>query len=473
MHNVLAFRFNYTSNKLECLGQSPNNRKYFNYNNATISLTRKETQKHNTISSSLVTPRNDQYLKTLLDSSRPFLRGEFEAIDEKLPSFVSVGAGECWHKHGNFLGHLMGVYRILKIWGVQNAVCLCGLFHSAYSNSYTNLAIFDPTTGRDVVRGHVGPEAERLIHLFCIVPRQILIHDDLLFKYVDSELVEHLKLSEISVSNAKEKRLFDDDEPWRKKIQSLVPSDGVILKHIKTGEDVRISRRLVAIFLLITMADFSDQFYGFQDILFGNTNGRMEFSGNDWDAGIWPGNGKPGLWMNSVSRMGAIYSLLVREEEIFIQQRMCNSNQSETESIKDRDEELKLVIPPVFNYCTRVLDSEEQIAGRELYWEAVCNGGNEKKEKVEKLLLDSILKNPFAGEPHVVLGQVYAGQGRFEEAEMEAEKGVRLMLEWGSPWDKRVTWEGWIAWARVVLMKSKDKSWPNTSWGILNLGLVK
>jgi hypothetical protein len=24
-----------------------------------------------------------------------------------------------------------------------------------------------------------------------------------------------------------------------------------------------------------------------------------------------------------------------------------------------------------------------------------------------------------------------------------------------------------------LLMKAKEKSWPNTSWGILNLGLVK
>lgn len=118
------------------------------------------------------------YFQTLLSSARPFLRGELQSIDPNLPSLVSVlrsvGAGECWHKHGSFLDHLLDIYRILKIWNAPDSVCLCGLFHSAYSNSYVNLAIFDPSTGRDLVRSLVGEAAEELIHLFCIVPRQPL-----------------------------------------------------------------------------------------------------------------------------------------------------------------------------------------------------------------------------------------------------------------------------------------------------------
>ncbi|CBI35365.3 unnamed protein product, partial [Vitis vinifera] len=289
-------------------------------------------------------PSPDLHLQTLLASARPFLRGELEAVHPKLPSLISVlrsvGAGECWHKHGSFLEHLFDMYKILKLWKAQESVCLCGLFHSAYSNSYVNLAIFDPSTGRDTVRAHVGDAAEELIYLFCVVPRQPLIHDDLLFRYSDDELVEHLKASEVSVRNAKEGGVFNGDEAWRKKVNSLVPPGGVTVKHIKTGEDVLVSRRVVAIF--------------------------------------------PGLWLNSISRMGAVYSLLVREEEIFIEERK------------------------------RVgLDWAEKLLGR-------C-----------------VEKNPFVGEPHVVLAQIYLTNGR------------------------------------VLLMKAKERSWPNTSWGILNLGLVK
>ncbi|KAL5543019.1 hypothetical protein UlMin_010729 [Ulmus minor] len=416
-------------------------------------------------------------LESLLDSTRPFLRGEFETIDKKLPALVavlrSVGAGECWHKHGSFLDHLIDMYRILKIWKAQDSICLCGLFHSAYSNSYVNLAIFDPSTGREVVRNHVGDAAERLIHLFCIVPRQPLIHDDLLFHYSDSELVEHLKNSDLSVRKAKEKGLFDRGENWREKVRGLVPDDGIVVKHIKTGEDVRVSRRVVAVFLMMTMADFSDQLFGFQDVLFENFDGKLEFKGNNFGAGLWPGDVKPGLWMNSISRMGALYNLIVREEEIFVEERKRAGGKEFEEG---RDEDLELVIPPVFENCTRVLDADEQIAARDLYWEGVCDmskRGLDLLDGAEELLLKCVEKNPFIGEPHVVLGQVYLAKGRFEEAEKEAEKGLILMLEWGSPWDKRTSWEGWIAWARVLLMKAKEKSWPQTSWGILNLGLVK
>lgn len=426
-------------------------------------------------SPSSLSPTENPYLHSLLESCRPFLRGEFESIDKDLPNLIavlrSVGAGECWHKHGSFLDHLIDIYKILKIWKAPNSVCLCGLFHSAYSNSYVNLAIFDPSTGRETVRGHVGEAAERLIHLFCIVPRQPLIHDDLLFRYTDSELVEHLEFSMASLSNAKEKGLFDENEAWRKKLVSILPVDGVIVKHIKTGEDVLVSRRLVAVFLLMTMADFSDQLFNFQDLLFENSNGRLEFTGNNSQTTLWPGDGKPGLWMNSVSRMGAIYTLILREEEMIIEQRKRNGEEGVV--VSGRDEEIDLVIPPVFDFCTRVLDAEEQKMARELYWEGVCEGSKRGLDWAKEKLLMSIDKNPFVGEPHVVLGQIYLSKGKFEEAEKEAEKGLRLILEWGSPWDKRMSWEGWVAWTRVLLMKAKDKSWPQNSWGILNLGLVR
>ncbi|CAF1932329.1 unnamed protein product [Brassica napus] len=388
----------------------------------------------------------------VLELARPFLRGELEKINPKLPSLIavlkSVGAGECWYKHGSFLHHLVDVYKILKLWKAPEPVCLCGLFHSAYSNSYVNLAIFDPSTGRDVVRGHVG-------------------------EYSDLELIEHLELSEVSLRKAKEEGVFDGEEVWRKKLNGLVPENGVVVKHIKTGEEVLVSRRVVGVFLLMTMADFSDQFFGFRDELFCNNDGRLEFRGNNVTA-LWPGDGKPGLWMNSSSRMGGIYNLIVREEEILMEQRKRGYG-SEFVARKERDEDIELVVPPVFSFCTKVLDAKEQIEARDTYWEAVSSDASKEGylERAEERLLVCIEKNPFVGEPHVLLSQVYLGRKRFLEAEREAERGLVLLLQWGSPWDKRMSWEGWIAWVRVLLMKSSDQSWPDVSWGILNLGLVR
>ncbi|KAL4302381.1 hypothetical protein GQ457_10G019120 [Hibiscus cannabinus] len=406
-----------------------------------------------------------QYLESLLETARPFLRGELESVDKNLPSLIAVlrsaGAGECSHKHGSFLEHLVDIYRILKIWKAPDSVCLCGLFHSAYSNAYVNLAIFDASTGRDVVRGHVGEVAERLIHLFCVVPRQTMIHDNLLFKYSDPELVEHLKSSETSLNNAKEKGVFDRNEPWRKKLRALLPENGIVVKNIKSGEDVLVTRKVMAVFLLMSMADYSDQFFGYQDLLFDNFDGKFKFLGDNY-ATLWPGDGKPGLWMNSISKMGAVYAQILRDEAIIREEKKRVSDAKVGEDI---DEALELVVPPVFEKCTKVLEPKEQVDARDLYWEAICGGW----ERAEELLVRCCEKNPFVGEPHVVLAQVYLNKGRFEEA----EKGVILMLEWGNPWDKRMSWEGWVAWARLLLLKAKDKSWPRTAWGVLSLGLVR
>ncbi|KAK4841244.1 hypothetical protein QYF36_001319 [Acer negundo] len=293
----------------------------------------------------------------------------------------SVGLGECWHKNGTFLDHFIEIYRILKIWKTPDCVCLCDLFHSAYSDSLVNRSIFDRNAGREEVRVHVGEAVEKLIHLFNVIPRLPLIHDHLLFNYSDQELVEHLKLSSMSLENAKERGLFDGDEAWRKKIRALLPENGTVVKHIKTGENVSVSRRVLAVFLMMTIADVSDKIFGFQDCF-----------------------------------------LIVREEEILIEER-------------------------------------KRGGGIGVDKEAVCEGSKTGLEKADELLSSPIEKNPSVGERLVVLGQVYLTKGRFEEA----EKGIRLILEWGSPWDKRMSWEVWVSWARVFCLKAKEKAWPQTS----------
>lgn len=411
-----------------------------------------------------------------LAAARPYLRGEEDQCgDPALPALTAVlraaGAGECWHKHGTFLAHLLEVYRILRLWAAPDAVARCGLYHSAYSNSYVNLAIFEPDVGRARVAAVVGDEAERLVHLFCVVPRQQLVHDDLLFHYDDADLAADLARSEESVLDAR-RGVFDEDEPWRRKIQGLLPADGITVKHIRTGEDVALSRRVAATFLMMTMADFSDQLFDWQDRLFNNTNGRLEFRGNTWTS-LWPGTGKPGLWTTSISRMGVLYSLIVREEEIYIAHR-AHTTGKEGDDSATRDEDIALVIPPVFDSCTKVLDADDQKAARDLYWEAVCSDEEATdRSKVEELLRQSVAKNPFVGEPRLVLAQMCLNAEMYEEAQEQAEEGLKLLLEWGSSWDKRMPWEGWVSWGRAMLTKAKEKDWPHTSFGILSLGLVK
>ncbi|KAI0500071.1 hypothetical protein KFK09_018279 [Dendrobium nobile] len=417
-------------------------------------------------------PSSNTPFSSLLPLALPFLRAEPHLVDPKLPhmisAIISVGAGECWHKDNCFLGHLLDVYRILKLWGAPDPVARCGLFHSVYSNSYVDLAIFDPANGgRELLRSIAGDEAEKLVHLFCIVPRQSLIHDDLLFQYTEVELVEHLTESEESVRRARDEGVVDEREPWRRKMVAVLPAGGFTVKHINTGENVSLSRRMVATFLLMTMADFCDQLYAFQDELFDNTDGQMNFSGNTFTA-LWPGDGRPGLWMNSLSRMAALYNLILREESLYLQSRKASIH-----SQSERDEALELIVPPVFSKCTKVLGRGSQLLARDLYWKAMAGPANKDMAAAESLLKECCKENGYVAEPHLVLGQVYMAVERYEEAEREAEEGLRLLLEWGSPWDKRMSWEGWVAWGRLILQKARARSWPKTSFGIISLGLVR
>ena len=56
---------------------------------------------------------------------------------------------------------------MLATWDQPEALARCGLFHSAYSNSYVNLAIFKAGQDRELVKEDCGVEAEELIYKFC------------------------------------------------------------------------------------------------------------------------------------------------------------------------------------------------------------------------------------------------------------------------------------------------------------------
>ncbi|GJM87502.1 hypothetical protein PR202_ga03462 [Eleusine coracana subsp. coracana] len=139
--------------------------------------------------------------------------------------------------------------------------------------------------------------------------------------------------------------------------------------------------------------------------------------------------------------MGVLYSLILREEELYMKER----SRSEGDVGFDQDEEIELVIPPVFNYCTRVLDPMEQKVARDLYWDAICSDDWKERDWAKS---------------------------RYEEAKTEAEEGLKLLLEWGVSWDKRMTWETWVSWGRVLLDKANENERPHSEAGITTLGLV-
>ncbi|GLJ47873.1 hypothetical protein SUGI_1010950 [Cryptomeria japonica] len=388
-------------------------------------------------------------LDALLHRTRPFLAESFAEIDPVLPAYISAiknaKAVEYNHRITTFFDHLFSVYRMLKLWNAPNSVSLCGLFHSAYAD--LSIPLFNHDGDRKMVSDLIGTEAEEFVSVFCTTPRLLIVCDLVIKAYPnDEEIISALSNSQKS------------------KLQKVLPEEGFVVQNWRTGKDVRLSRRFVAIMVLITMADFSEQLYGYHDGVYDNYNGRMDFEsgGNAWKT-LFPGDGKPGLWMNFISRMGTIYNLVTAEENELRKKEIVGDSKME---LKDAD----LVIPPIFNNCTVVLSESDELKARDLYWEAVCR--KECDESAEALLLKACAHNPFIGEPHLVLGQIYLSKEKFGEGESEVEIGLKLLLEWGTSWDKRLPWQAWVSWGRVMLQKSREKSWPKTSIGIMRLGLL-
>lgn len=336
------------------------------------------------------------------------IRHDFDSLEPKMTELSkvlsSLGADECWHKHGTFKEHLMQVWRVLALWKQPQDVCRLGLFHSTYSNSFVNLALLSPNADRGILRDLIGDDAEDLVHHFCIINRQELVFERCL----------------------KEGR---------------VPAEGITMQHIRTGEPVHLSQSLVGTFLLLTIADYTDQWYGWQDNLLGNEDGLMQYKEQNAQS-LWPGSSRPGLWMSAMSRLGRLVA-------------DCNLS----------------AVPPIFENCTAILEAENEVKARDLYWQA-ANGERHDIKAAARDLEKAIELNPFAGEFHIVLAHCYLIESKFVEALAQAYNGIDLLVQWGTSYDKRMDWAAWIAWARVLVIHGKNQTWPTNAWGIINLGKV-
>ncbi|GAB5031858.1 tetratricopeptide repeat domain containing protein [Nannochloropsis oceanica] len=398
--------------------------------------------------------------------AKALLAEDWARVDKRVPHLLARlterGAHQCWHKHGTFKQHLLGVWKILALWEQPQALARCGLFHSAYSNSYVNLAIFKAGVDRGLVQEDCGVEAEELIYKFCVVDRQKIIVDT----------------------------MFPMDR---------VPAEGLTVQHIHTGEPVHLSSEMLGQLLVMTMADVADQQYGWQDDLFGDaqwrprdafssatsksyketTDGVVEStSNNSYNKSgsnnsndnnnnnknkinsnaeeqeavmhpytLWPGLSKPGLWMYFVSQLAALA-------------RTCPMP----------------VRPPVLDQGRFLLDRTAERQARDLYWEVISEDPRDKSKvdcNIAKLT-HALVLNPYLAEPHTLLAQCYLIKGDFPAALTAADKAVDLFLQWGTNWDKRVSFEAWMAWTRVLLQHAENRTpWHENSWGVINLGLVR
>ena len=353
----------------------------------------------------------------LFARAQPLLDDEWLARDADLapvlPTVLARGVGQDWHKAGTFRHHLAGVARSLALWEQPKDVRLLGLLHSVYGNAFVDLVKFDASSERGRLQALVGEGAEHLVHLFCTMSRTQFV---------------------------------------QKVLAGALEADGSLTVE-KNGpapkQTVRLTPYEVAAFIIVGMADAMEQWFSWQDDVYSRFP-DMDTSRQQsvhWAASLWPGPMRPSSRM--VSQIAAL-----------------------GQALQHPGLRAQLPLPPVFAHCGQALTPQDEAAATSLYWSVIqldqplvdLDGATATLEQAVRL-------NPWVGEPQMVLAQVYLSAGRLDDAARAARGALQAFCAWGNAWDKRVQWDAWIAWTRILLQSAEQGTWPARLDKLNNLAL--
>ena len=326
-----------------------------------------------------------------------------------LPDVLSRNVGQDWHKAGTFRHHLVGVARTLTLWKQPRDIRLLGLLHSVYGNAFVDLVKFDPASERSRLRALVGESAEHLVYLFCTASR--------------TQFVQRV-------------------------LAGALAADGSLILE-KDRQSQRLSPDEVAAFLVVSMADTMEQWFSWQDDVYsGFPNVRPRPQSVHWAASLWPGPMRPSG-------------------------RMLNQIASLAQALQHPALKGLIPLPPVFADCTQALSVTDEAAATALYWSVIQQDIPLVDLDVATALLEQAIRhNPWVGEPQMVLAQLYLAAGRYADARLAAESALQLFSLWGNAWDKRVAWDAWVAWTRILLQAATSKRWPERLDKLNNVALA-
>ena len=94
---------------------------------------------------------------------------------------------------------------------------------------------------------------------------------------------------------------------------------------------------------------------------------------------------------------------------------------------------------------------------RDLYWDARRHELTKSDEELEKMYFRSAQLNPWVAETHIMLSQLMYRRSAWTEAANAAAKGIKLLYEWGTHWDKQVTYAQWVGFARMCHLRAKRR----------------
>ncbi|CAH0376204.1 unnamed protein product [Pelagomonas calceolata] len=193
---------------------------------------------------------------------------------------------------------------------------------------------------------------------------------------------------------------------------------GPVLARSRLGPDVELDATVVAELIVITLADYLDQTL--------EVNGwRDHHMVDPLDTPLFPGAGRPEVclfWMAAACR-----------------------------AVKDFLE----VVPPIFDSCTATLTSRDEERARDLYWAVVQNRTELSDAQAGAMLTEAAALNPHIGEVDALAAQLHFRNQRFRKAKRLAASALRKLYAMGATWDKRLSYEAWVGFCRLLVVRSE------------------
>lgn len=329
-----------------------------------------------------------------------------------LPMVLARGVGQDWHKAGTFRHHLVGVARSLALWGQPRDVRLLGLLHSVYGNAFVDLVKFDAASERGRLQALVGESAEHLVYLFCTMSR--------------AQFVQKVLAGELQADGS---LVVEKNGPAPRQTVHLAPYE-------------------VAAFTIVSMADTIEQWFSWQDDIYSRfPHVQHRPQPVHWAASLWPGPMRPsGRMVAQINGLGL--------------------------ALQHPGLKHLLPTPPVFDHCTQALTATDEAAATSLYWSVIQQDQPLVDLDVATGVLESAVRhNPWVGEPQMVLAQLYLSAGRKDDAQAAAASALHLFSAWGNAWDKRVQWDAWVAWTRILRQSASEGGWPERLDKLNNVAL--
>ena len=205
-----------------------------------------------------------------------------------------------------------------------------------------------------------------------------------------------------------------------KQLKEMKPMVGNFTITSRTEGETTIPAKTAAKILIVTVADYLDQMV--------EQNGWRDHHQVDIAVDrLYPGDGRPTIafyWFSQV----------------------CRSVRNQLD-----------VIPPIFDSCQETISYEDEVMARDLYWNVTLQEYELTEAQQMHLLDQSVARNPFVGEPHILLAQLYFRNKEYHQAGIHCRLALEKLYKLASAWDKRRSFAQWVGFARVLLLRINRK----------------